>query len=48
MRDMRCRRPGFSEMEKRAEEALSGSVKMIGADEFHAGARKLIGKISKR
>jgi hypothetical protein len=33
-------------MEKRADEALSGSVKMIGADEFHEGVRKLINKIA--
>lgn len=38
----------FAEREKRAEEALSGSVKMISADEFHAGARKLVDKIARQ
>jgi hypothetical protein len=38
----------FAEMEKRADEALSGSVKMIGANEFHEGARKLINKIARQ
>jgi hypothetical protein len=38
----------FAERERRAEEALSGSVKMIGADEFHEGARKLIDKIARQ
>jgi len=38
----------FEEMEKRAEEALSGSVKMISADEFHEGARKLINKLARQ
>ena len=38
----------FAEREKRAGEALSGSVKMIGADEFHEGARKLVDKIARQ
>ncbi|HEV3271201.1 MAG TPA: hypothetical protein VGZ93_03375 [Candidatus Methylacidiphilales bacterium] len=38
----------FAERERRAEEALSSSVKMIGADEFHEGARKLVDKIARR
>ncbi len=42
-------REGLSldEMEKRAQEALSGSVKMIDADEFHDGVDKLIDKIAR-
>jgi hypothetical protein len=38
----------FEERERRAGEALSGSVTMIGADEFHEGARQLIDKIARR
>jgi putative addiction module component (TIGR02574 family) len=38
----------FAEMEKRADDALSGSVKMIDADEFHKDARKLIDKIARQ
>ena len=38
----------FVEMEKRADEALSGSVKMIGSDDFHRGARNLIDKIARQ
>jgi len=38
----------FVEMEKRADEALSGSVKMIAADEFHKGARKLSNQIARQ
>ena len=37
----------FAERERRAEEALSGSVKMVAADEFHDGARKLVDKIAR-
>jgi hypothetical protein len=38
----------FTERERRASEALAGSVKMTGADEFHEGARKLVEKIARR
>jgi hypothetical protein len=38
----------FAERERRAEEALSGSVKMISADEFYEGARKLVDKIARQ
>ena len=38
----------FEERERRAEEALTGSVKMIPADEFHAGARKLVDKLARQ
>jgi hypothetical protein len=38
----------FAEREKRADEALSGSVSMTGADEFHQGARKLISQIARK
>jgi hypothetical protein len=37
----------FEEREKRADEALSSSATVIGADECYAGARKLIGKIAR-
>jgi len=38
----------FEEMEKRADEALSGSVKMIPAEQFHREARALVKKIARR
>jgi hypothetical protein len=38
----------FEELEKRADEALSGSVKMYDADEVFAGARKLVQKIARQ
>jgi len=38
----------FEEREKRAEEALSGSVKMYDADEVFTDARKLVEKIARQ
>ena len=32
----------FTEMERRADDCLSGSAEMIPANEFHAGVRDLI------
>lgn len=32
----------FAEMERRADEALSGEAEMIPAPEFHAGVKQLI------
>jgi putative addiction module component (TIGR02574 family) len=38
----------FEELEKRADEALSGTVKMIPAEQFHREARALVKKIGLR
>jgi putative addiction module component (TIGR02574 family) len=38
----------FEELEKRADEALSGSVKMIPAEQFHREARTLVKRIARR
>ncbi len=38
----------LEELEKRADEALSGSVKVIPAEQFHREARALVGKIARR
>jgi len=38
----------FAEREKRAEEALSGSVKMISAEQFDRETEELLNKLARR
>jgi hypothetical protein len=38
----------FEELEKRADEALSGSAKMISAEEFNRETAELLAKIARR